>query len=325
MSALLDDMRRSRFGWRQVSASRCGRPRAAVARVRGRHRFGPLAAAEHRLADRGVVDERRTPSPAASACCGSAIRRAARSTPRSSTASASADPRRRRRRAHAVGRARERRADTLARRRSSPRATATPRGSVTSSRRSACATSWSSTAAAPGNGRHRARRSASRRRARRASSISRSRASTTARSSTRTTRGSRAARSCPRRRRSRRRTPPARRTLASAASSDAAALPRGVRGPVSGPIRPAGHAALGRGRDPGWHATATGTTSCAQRRVQLDERVRDAARAASVDAALPRGQPARSARDRRRCSRGSLALVVWRRTRAAPRTGAATA
>ena len=53
VSALLDDMRRSRFGWRQVSAVAAvvGLALPLLAFV-GRHRFGAMAAPEHRLADR---------------------------------------------------------------------------------------------------------------------------------------------------------------------------------------------------------------------------------------------------------------------------------
>ena len=45
-----------------VGGGRRGRARAAVARVRGRHRVGALGAPEHRLADLRLVDERR-PEP----------------------------------------------------------------------------------------------------------------------------------------------------------------------------------------------------------------------------------------------------------------------
>ena len=117
VSALLADMRTSGFGWRQVSAVACVIGlRSAAARVRGRHGIGPLAAAEHRLADLGRVDARSAEPGGLSRVVARRPVRAAGRREGGRRDRLRADDRRSGRRAHVVGRPRQRRLRHLGRR-----------------------------------------------------------------------------------------------------------------------------------------------------------------------------------------------------------------
>ena len=84
VAAVLDDLRRFHFGWRQVVMIVAFAGLAlAVVGLSADTLVGALRSARRRLADHVLVDDRQRAAPAGSGCCGSAIPTCSRPMPRS--------------------------------------------------------------------------------------------------------------------------------------------------------------------------------------------------------------------------------------------------